>query len=110
MVLDVSRSEFNHTSYITHYSRALLTNELESVFTKTSKVPNSVTNSCAQKAFLQATSQIVKSSTTATSNKKRIPSEKNDCPICHDTMYQITEAVFTFCEECGNVLYKECFI
>jgi len=110
MVSDVSRPESNHTSCTTHYSRALLTNELESVFTKAPEAPNSVTNPRVREAFLRATGQIVESSTAATSNKKRIPGEEDDCPICYDTMYQITEAALTFCEECGNALHKECYI
>jgi len=92
------------------HSRALLTDELESVFAKAPEAPNSVTNPRVREAFLRATGQIAESSSAATNTKRRIPGEEDDCPICYDTMYHVAEAALTFCEECGNALHKECFV
>jgi len=94
---------------INHF-RALLTDELESVFAKAPEAPNSVTSPRVREAFLRATGQIAESSSAATNIKRRIPGEEDDCPICYDTMYHVAEAALTFCEECGNALHKECFV
>lgn len=89
--------------------RALLTSELETIFSQAPEAPNSVTNPRVREAFLRATGQLAESSTAAMNSKKRIPGEEDDCPICYDTMYQVSDAQLTFCEECGNALHKECF-
>ncbi|KAJ3566893.1 hypothetical protein NP233_g6707 [Leucocoprinus birnbaumii] len=91
------------------YQKALITSELESVFAAAPEAPNSVTNPRVRDAFLRATGQVAETSSAATSNKKRIPGEEDDCPICYDTMYQVAEKSLAFCEECGNALHKECF-
>lgn len=93
----------------THYCRALLTSELETVFAQAPEAPNSVTHPRVLDAYLRATGQKAEASTAASSSKKRIPGEEDDCPICYDTMYGVAEATLTFCEECGNALHKECF-
>ncbi|KAF9450267.1 hypothetical protein P691DRAFT_726392 [Macrolepiota fuliginosa MF-IS2] len=93
------------------YQKALLTSELESVFSHAPEAPNSVTNPRVREAFLRATGQLAESSTAAAANsKKRIPGEEDDCPICYDTMYGVVETTLVFCEECGNALHKECFM
>ncbi|XP_006457740.1 hypothetical protein AGABI2DRAFT_63594 [Agaricus bisporus var. bisporus H97] len=96
------------TSHI-WYQKALLTSELETVFAQAPEAPNSVTHPRVLDAYLRATGQKAEASTAASSSKKRIPGEEDDCPICYDTMYGVAEATLTFCEECGNALHKECF-
>ncbi|KAF5358130.1 hypothetical protein D9756_001165 [Leucocoprinus leucothites] len=92
------------------YQKALLTSELESVFSSAPEAPNSVTNPRVREAFLRATGQLAESSSAITNSKKRIPGEEDDCPICYDTMFGVAEIGLAFCEECGNALHKECFV
>ncbi|KZT02390.1 uncharacterized protein LAESUDRAFT_762954 [Laetiporus sulphureus 93-53] len=90
------------------YQKALLTSELQHIFTHAPPSPAAVTNARAQKAFAVATGKASPSSADQ-NPKKRIPGEEDDCPICYDKMHGTAEAKLEFCEECGNALHKECF-
>ena len=42
-------------------------------------------------------------------NKKRVPEEGDDCPICYESMYNVDAKKLIFCDVCGNALHTECF-
>ena len=88
--------------------RALLTNELETIFAEAPLAPNDVTNPRIREAHDRALGRST-AVAPAPQNKKRIPGKDDDCPICYDEMHGVPETALVFCEECGNALHKECF-
>ena len=93
------------------YSRALLTNELETIFAEAPLAPNSIAHAHVREAHARATGKAPATSMAedAGNKNKRIPGPEDDCPICYDGMHGIAETSLVFCEECGNALHKECF-
>ncbi|KAI0636763.1 hypothetical protein C8Q77DRAFT_1094450 [Trametes polyzona] len=89
------------------YQKALLTSELEEIFSNAPRAPASVANERVRRAYAQATGKELPSTTQA--GQKRLPQEEDDCPICYENMYRVAETLLTFCGECGNGLHKECF-
>ncbi|KAI0673012.1 hypothetical protein C8Q78DRAFT_969499 [Trametes maxima] len=90
------------------YQKALLTLELEEIFSQAPRAPAAVTNERVRDAFAQATGRAAGSS-SQNKGKKRLPGEGDDCPICYEGMHKVAEKLLVFCEECSNGLHKECF-
>jgi len=93
------------------FCRALLTSELEQIFTNAPPAPNSIAHAHIREAYARATGKIPTDAPAADAGKKnrRIPGPDDDCPICYDGMHGVAETTLIFCEECGNALHKECF-
>ncbi|KAH8997593.1 hypothetical protein EDB92DRAFT_1447818 [Lactarius akahatsu] len=89
------------------YQKALLTNELESIFTNAPLAPGVLAHDSVRNAYASATgkNQTAESSST----KRRVPGPEDSCPICYESMHGESEGRLTFCEECGNALHSECF-
>lgn len=96
-------------------SRALLSNELETIFANAPEAPNSLTNPYVKAAYLKAigkgedAEEEEAKAEESDKNRKRIPQEGDDCPICYESMHDVEVKKLTFCEECGNALHNECF-
>ncbi|KAJ6471811.1 hypothetical protein C8R47DRAFT_1147143 [Mycena vitilis] len=93
------------------YQKALLTNELESIFANAPLAPNALAHPRIREAYARATGKAPAPSTpeAPAGPKKRIPGEDDDCPICYDKMHGVAEATLTFCDECGNAVHAVCF-
>ncbi|KAH9064114.1 hypothetical protein EDB87DRAFT_1374111 [Lactarius vividus] len=89
------------------YQKALLTNELESIFTNAPLAPGVLAHDSVRSAYASATgkNQTAESSFT----NKRVPGPEDSCPICYESMYGESEGRLIFCEQCGNALHSECF-
>ncbi|RPD66345.1 hypothetical protein L226DRAFT_550337 [Lentinus tigrinus ALCF2SS1-7] len=90
------------------YQKALITSELEDIFTKAPRAPAAIAHERIRNAYAQATGKKVAPSSEA-SSRKRLPGEEDDCPICYENMHREAESKLTFCEDCGNGLHKVCF-
>ncbi|KAJ7874897.1 hypothetical protein B0H13DRAFT_1632922 [Mycena leptocephala] len=93
------------------YQKALLTSELETIFSNAPLAPNALAHPRIREAYARATgkSQAPSTPEASTGPKKRVPGEDDDCPICYDNMHGAAEGSLTFCEECGNAVHGECF-
>ena len=90
--------------------RALITSELEEVFSNAPIAPNSLANAHVMDAYARATGKAVPSKASSSSGvKKRIPEPGSECPICYEDMHGVAEKLLVFCETCGNGLHKQCF-
>ncbi|KAF8707331.1 hypothetical protein AX14_013607 [Amanita brunnescens Koide BX004] len=89
------------------YQKALLHSELEEIFAQAPLAPNCVAQQHVREALAKAMGQDTGSSSS--SNKKRLPTEDDNCPICYETMYGVAENALNFCETCGNALHDECW-
>ncbi|KAF8632169.1 hypothetical protein AX17_004910 [Amanita inopinata Kibby_2008] len=89
------------------YQKALLSSELEQIFTQAPLAPNSIAHERVRDAHAQATAQYTGSSSQSV--KKRYPTRDDDCPICYEKMYGVGESALKFCEACGNALHVECW-
>ncbi|TFK18862.1 hypothetical protein FA15DRAFT_674946 [Coprinopsis marcescibilis] len=96
-----------HTSL--WYQKALVSSELQEIFSIARIAPNSVANPRVQAAYARVTGKSSSPNEPKLSQKKRIPGEGDDCPICYDTMYKAAEAILVFCDGCGNAVHKICF-
>ncbi|KAI0647256.1 hypothetical protein C8Q79DRAFT_615946 [Trametes meyenii] len=90
------------------YQKALLTSELEEIFSQAPRAPAAVAHERVRDAFAQATGR-TKESSTQNKGRRRFPEEGDDCPVCYEGMHKVAEKLLVFCEECGNGLHKECF-
>ncbi|KAH9952030.1 hypothetical protein B0H21DRAFT_10402 [Amylocystis lapponica] len=90
------------------YQKALLTSELEDIFSHAPLAPNAVAHERVRDAYARATGKAVSKAASAKQNK-RVPGPEDDCPICYENMHGVNENTLTFCDECGNGLHKECF-
>ncbi|TFY60316.1 hypothetical protein EVJ58_g5233 [Rhodofomes roseus] len=92
------------------YQKALLTSELQDVFSHAPLAPNALAHAHVREAYARATGKASSSSAAAKqSDKKRVPGPDDDCPICYENMHRAKENTLVWCEECGNGLHKECF-
>nr|GAT50740.1 predicted protein [Mycena chlorophos] len=100
------------------YQKALLTTELQEIFSRAPMAPNAVANPRVRAAYAAAVGKPLSSNPTGGSSskaaaepeqKKRMPGEDDDCPICYDGMHNVPETQLVFCETCGNAVHKECF-
>ena len=91
-------------------SRALLTAELQTIFSQAPHAPNSVASSRVREAYDRATGKVTTAiSSPSDKNNRRIPGPDDDCPICYESMHAMDRKKLTWCEECGNALHGECF-
>ncbi|KAI9445094.1 hypothetical protein H4582DRAFT_883725 [Lactarius indigo] len=89
------------------YQKALLTGELESIFTNAPLAPGVLAHDGVRNAYASATGK--NQTATSSSTKRRVPGPEDDCSICYESMHGESEGRLTFCEECGNALHSECF-
>ncbi|CAL1705675.1 unnamed protein product [Somion occarium] len=89
------------------YQKALLTSELDDIFSNAPLAPASAVNTRVQEAYASATGKRASSSSQGV--KKRMPEKDTDCPVCYESMYGTAESTLVFCESCGNALHKDCF-
>ena len=91
-------------------SRALLTAELQTIFSQAPHAPNSVASSRVREAYDRATGKVTTAiSSSADKSNRRIPGPDDDCPICYESMHAMDREKLTWCKECGNALHGECF-
>ena len=91
-------------------SRALLTAELQTIFSQAPHAPNSVASSRVREAYDRATGKVTTAISSSTDKgNRRIPGPDDDCPICYESMHAMDAKKLTWCEECGNALHGECF-
>ncbi|THH05732.1 hypothetical protein EW145_g4583 [Phellinidium pouzarii] len=88
------------------YQKALLTSELEVLFRNAPLAPNDVGIARIRDAYAQATGR---ASSADAPKKPRMPGKEDDCPICYESMHNVSASTLTWCETCGNALHKECF-
>lgn len=94
-------------SYLTVIFRALLTSELETIFSEAPLAPNSVAHPRIREAHARATGTTT--TAAASTTNRRMPGPDDDCPICYESMHGVNEKSLVFCEDCGNALHRECF-
>jgi len=91
------------------YQKALLSSELEEIFTRAPKDP--LSNVLASPEVQQKYSEITGEKVTVTNNSSkptRKPVEGNMCPICYEDMS--TDEELVYCESsCGQNVHKNCF-
>lgn len=88
-------------------NRALLSSELQTIFSEAPLAPNAMAHSSVREAYERV---IGKASTSKeVVGDKRIPGPEDDCPICYETMHGSSLDSLTFCEECKNALHAVCF-
>ncbi|KAJ3551981.1 hypothetical protein NM688_g4399 [Phlebia brevispora] len=97
-----------YTSHV-WYQKALLTSELEEIFSDAPLAPNDLAHVHVREAYERATGKAVASAAKSSGPKRRIPEPDTDCPVCYEGMHGIKEAQLAFCESCGNCLHKQCF-
>ncbi|KAF7327866.1 hypothetical protein MKEN_00366500 [Mycena kentingensis (nom. inval.)] len=90
------------------YQKALLSDELQSVFANAPMAPNALANPRVRAAYAKAVGKPDAPPEPEKSNK-RMPGEGDDCPICYDSAFNVPEKNLTFCETCGNAVHNECF-
>jgi len=90
------------------YQKALLSTELAEIFAQAPLAPNSVAHPHIREAYARATGKVSTSAGDA-SDKRRMPGEEDDCPICYENMHKDDVKKLTFCASCGNGLHLECF-
>jgi len=92
------------------FQKALLTSELQDIFSQAPLAPNALANARVREAYARATGKATSSSAAAKQpEKKRVPGPEDDCPICYENMHRAKADILVWCEECGNGLHKECF-
>ncbi|TFK46618.1 hypothetical protein OE88DRAFT_1667229 [Heliocybe sulcata] len=91
------------------YQKALLSTELAEIFAQAPLAPNSVAHPHIRDAYARATGKKLASTSAAPNQKRRMPSEEDDCPICYENMHKEDVKKLAFCESCGNGLHLQCF-
>ena len=91
------------------YQKALLQEELEEIFKAAPLAPNAMAHQRVRDAYLLATGKLPSTSQVDSNDKKRIPQEGDDCPICYENMHGANLSFLTFCDTCGNAIHKQCF-
>ncbi|KAJ7210694.1 hypothetical protein GGX14DRAFT_624755 [Mycena pura] len=92
------------------YQKALLSNELESIFAGAPLAPNALAHPRVRKAYERAIGKSKPASTPESSApKKRLPTEDDDCAVCYEKMHTVAESTLAFCESCSNAVHGECF-
>ncbi|KII88331.1 hypothetical protein PLICRDRAFT_140436, partial [Plicaturopsis crispa FD-325 SS-3] len=91
------------------YQKALLTSELEEIFTDAPAAPNSLAHPRVREAYQRASGKSAGSSSQDSAAKKRMPGKDDDCPVCYEAMHSTPVPSLSFCDSCGNALHKECF-
>ncbi|KAI9512842.1 hypothetical protein F5148DRAFT_1160312 [Russula earlei] len=89
------------------YQKALLTSELQNIFANAPQAPNALAHDKVLEAYARATGKA--STSTPSDSKRRIPGPEDNCPICYESMHEVSQDKLMFCEECGNALHTECF-
>ena len=93
-----------------HICRALLTSELGEIFQNAHTAPNAMADPRGRDAFTRATGKMPDTQDLSSqSTKKRIPGEDDDCPICYEGLFGVSEGDLTWCETCGNSIHNPCF-
>ncbi|KAG2063044.1 hypothetical protein BDR04DRAFT_1123527 [Suillus decipiens] len=88
--------------------RALLSSELQEIFSHAPPAPNSVINQRARDAYARATGKATAPSEEPV-KKRRTPGPEDDCPICYESMHGVEGNALIWCETCANAVHKECF-
>ena len=92
------------------FSRALLTAELQTIFSQAPHAPNSVAHAKVREAYDRATGKVTTPiSSSADKGNRRIPGPDDDCPICYESMHGVDLKKLAWCHACGNALHEECF-
>ncbi|KAF8663994.1 hypothetical protein AX16_000845 [Volvariella volvacea WC 439] len=98
------------------YQKALLTSELESIFSSAPIAPNSVSNPRLQDAYARATGKGAgkrkrgdEDEGGSSSKKRRVLTQEDDCPICYETMGGSKESDLVWCESCKNAVHDVCW-
>lgn len=90
------------------YQKALLQEELASIFRSAPTNPTVLASKHVRDAFFKAEGK--SSDSCPEENNRRIPGAEDDCPICYEPMGGDVELKkLTFCSQCGNALHSECF-
>ncbi|KAH9982583.1 hypothetical protein BGW80DRAFT_34021 [Lactifluus volemus] len=90
------------------YQKALLASELQAIFANAPQAPNAaLAHERVRNAYAHATGEAPISGSSAPT--RRIPGPEDSCPICYESMHDISQERLVFCEECGNALHSECF-
>jgi len=87
--------------------RALLTSELQSIFANAPQAPNALAHGNVCEAYARAMGKAP--NLTPSDSRRRIPGPEDSCPICYESMHDVSQDKLVFCEECGNALHTECF-
>jgi len=87
--------------------RALLVNELQSIFANAPQAPNALAHDNVREAYARAMGKAPE--LTPSDSRRRIPGPEDSCPICYECIDGISQDKLVFCEECGNALHTECF-
>ncbi|KAH9968858.1 hypothetical protein BC827DRAFT_1263339 [Russula dissimulans] len=91
------------------YQKALLRNELESIFANAPKAPNALAHVTVRETYARVTGAASASASATSDSKRRIPGPEDSCPVCYESMHGNAQNKLVFCEECGNALHTECF-
>lgn len=92
------------------YQKALLSSELQEIFSHAPPAPNSVINQRARDAYARATGKATTpSEESEAAKKRRTPGPEDDCPICYESMHGVEGNTLIWCETCANAVHKECF-
>ncbi|GAA5963569.1 hypothetical protein JCM8115_002033 [Rhodotorula mucilaginosa] len=96
------------------YQSALLTEELQAIFTLARPAPRTMLEDRVKSAYEVATGKkkVEQGEQDGGPVKKRIPQEGDSCPICYEDFEPGAENGLVFCltiSGCGNALHAECF-
>ncbi|KAF9519645.1 hypothetical protein BS47DRAFT_1312253 [Hydnum rufescens UP504] len=97
-----------------YYQKALLSTELEEIFSHAPKNPTILASQRVREAYAVATGSPSKPSSSQApppESKHRSPNG-DDCAVCYEAMegdVALLETILVWCETCHNAVHKECF-
>ncbi|EIW84622.1 hypothetical protein CONPUDRAFT_116757 [Coniophora puteana RWD-64-598 SS2] len=98
------------------YQKALLTSELDEIFSRATPAPNSaaLADHHIQEAYARATGASSSQPSSSSGKDKGKPKRKelgpeDDCAVCYEAMGGKGSESLTWCDACGNALHSQCF-
>ncbi|EGG02123.1 uncharacterized protein MELLADRAFT_117636 [Melampsora larici-populina 98AG31] len=92
-----------------YYQPALLTNELEDIFSAAPEAPNDPTSQHLRSVYAAATGKAPVDAALEVPSRRKPIEEGDDCPICYEELPCDSTKDIVFCEDgCGKGLHAEC--
>ncbi|KAH9818697.1 hypothetical protein DFH28DRAFT_958887 [Melampsora americana] len=92
-----------------YYQQALLTEELEAIFSEAPEAPNDPTSQHLRSVYAAATGKAPTKAPLEVPSRRKPIEEGDDCPICYEELPCDSTKGIVFCEDgCGKGLHAEC--
>lgn len=92
-----------------YYQQALLTEELEDIFSAAPEAPNDPTSQHLRSVYAAATGKAPADAALQAPSRRKPIEEGDDCPICYEELPCDSIKDIVFCEDgCGKGLHTEC--